>query len=461
MTHVDFSGKVKRVKFHYQKTSSDTDEWVEFGSDRIAILHSMTGDPTRNKDKKPASKDKSRSTNMDRETPTEQNGKKVKTNGVPVKHTKDIRGDDSAAEIAKEKTAASKKSTKPEPKKDAPSQTKGPSTLFDTASPSVSDTGLSQPKNDMNEKKAAPFNENVGGKVLQIEKNKEFANSAIKTMSGTLDNFSQLESSRSGEEVMKEKIPRKTKRDKGDEDAMKDKIPKKIKRDKWDGEVMKDKIPEKNNRDTGGMVVKSTPICKDIAAKKSIVKTSTVEELPQSPTHFSAENFTPDSSSTGPRQVTAEKTSPKPMQQTQLSREYQESPSDNDHVILNGIHNYVTTKPNGGIPPRPLPAEPDTVPVTSRFALPSDQLHDFRQRSTVGSRQGEQLHPNISQFAQTYPPFAPGGSNHSLLAALPRRNSQNQSVPDIQSILRQAGADPSVLLQLQHIMQNPNFYRPS
>jgi hypothetical protein len=35
---VDFSGSVKRIMFHYAKTSSDRDEWVEFGSSRIAPL---------------------------------------------------------------------------------------------------------------------------------------------------------------------------------------------------------------------------------------------------------------------------------------------------------------------------------------------------------------------------------------------------------------------------------------
>jgi hypothetical protein len=36
---VDFSGSVKRIMFHYAKTSSDRDEWVEFGSSRIAPLY--------------------------------------------------------------------------------------------------------------------------------------------------------------------------------------------------------------------------------------------------------------------------------------------------------------------------------------------------------------------------------------------------------------------------------------
>jgi mbt repeat len=37
---VDFSGAVKRIMFHFAKTSSDRDEWVEFGSPRIAPLYS-------------------------------------------------------------------------------------------------------------------------------------------------------------------------------------------------------------------------------------------------------------------------------------------------------------------------------------------------------------------------------------------------------------------------------------
>lgn len=37
---VDFSGSVKRILFHFTKTSSARDEWVEFGSPRIAPLYS-------------------------------------------------------------------------------------------------------------------------------------------------------------------------------------------------------------------------------------------------------------------------------------------------------------------------------------------------------------------------------------------------------------------------------------
>jgi hypothetical protein len=53
VTHIDFSGMVKRIKVHFQKTMSGADEWVEFGSDRIATLYSKTGDPsTKKKDSK-------------------------------------------------------------------------------------------------------------------------------------------------------------------------------------------------------------------------------------------------------------------------------------------------------------------------------------------------------------------------------------------------------------------------
>lgn len=42
VTHIDFSGSIKRIKFHFSKTSSDADEWIPLGSDRIAPLHSKT-----------------------------------------------------------------------------------------------------------------------------------------------------------------------------------------------------------------------------------------------------------------------------------------------------------------------------------------------------------------------------------------------------------------------------------
>jgi hypothetical protein len=41
VTKVDFSGSIKRICFHFAKTSADRDEWIEFGSPRIAVLGSM------------------------------------------------------------------------------------------------------------------------------------------------------------------------------------------------------------------------------------------------------------------------------------------------------------------------------------------------------------------------------------------------------------------------------------
>lgn len=40
VTKVDFSGTIKRIMFHFAKTSSDRDEWIELGSPRIAPRYS-------------------------------------------------------------------------------------------------------------------------------------------------------------------------------------------------------------------------------------------------------------------------------------------------------------------------------------------------------------------------------------------------------------------------------------
>lgn len=41
VTKVDSSAPVRRIMFHLAKTSSDQDEWIEFGSPRIAPLYSQ------------------------------------------------------------------------------------------------------------------------------------------------------------------------------------------------------------------------------------------------------------------------------------------------------------------------------------------------------------------------------------------------------------------------------------
>jgi hypothetical protein len=45
VTKIDFSGKVKRIRFHFVKTISKHDEWIEFLSSRIAALYSKTVPP--------------------------------------------------------------------------------------------------------------------------------------------------------------------------------------------------------------------------------------------------------------------------------------------------------------------------------------------------------------------------------------------------------------------------------
>jgi hypothetical protein len=52
VTRIDFSGKVKRIKFHFAKTTSKQDEWIEFRSLRIAALYSKTPVPDKTADKK-------------------------------------------------------------------------------------------------------------------------------------------------------------------------------------------------------------------------------------------------------------------------------------------------------------------------------------------------------------------------------------------------------------------------
>lgn len=52
MVKVDFSGSQKRILFHFAKTSSDVDEWVPFGSDRIELLYTKVPAPTSKRDKR-------------------------------------------------------------------------------------------------------------------------------------------------------------------------------------------------------------------------------------------------------------------------------------------------------------------------------------------------------------------------------------------------------------------------
>jgi len=52
VTHVDFSGKIKRIKFHFVKTLAKHDDWIAFGSPRIASLYSKNPAPQKKKAEK-------------------------------------------------------------------------------------------------------------------------------------------------------------------------------------------------------------------------------------------------------------------------------------------------------------------------------------------------------------------------------------------------------------------------
>lgn len=101
VTHIDFSGKTKRVKFHYQKTSSDADEWVQFGSDRIATLHSKTGDSVK--------KEQNQMIKADKSTDTSNGAEKVTKEGKQSKNSKD--GKLSKRKISKKSDASDKEQT--------------------------------------------------------------------------------------------------------------------------------------------------------------------------------------------------------------------------------------------------------------------------------------------------------------------------------------------------------------
>jgi hypothetical protein len=57
VSKVDFSGKVKRILFHYPKVLAKYDEWIEFGSERIA-RHNTKAPPPEPKGPKKKAGDK-------------------------------------------------------------------------------------------------------------------------------------------------------------------------------------------------------------------------------------------------------------------------------------------------------------------------------------------------------------------------------------------------------------------
>lgn len=85
VTKFDFSGNTKRIMFHFQHTTSNADEWIEFGSPRIAPLYSQVSKPKKQikgepskpmdmKDEVPKPEDVPKSTVADCDVPKEGRG---------------------------------------------------------------------------------------------------------------------------------------------------------------------------------------------------------------------------------------------------------------------------------------------------------------------------------------------------------------------------------------------------
>jgi hypothetical protein len=62
VSNVDFSGEVKRILFHFPKLIAKFDEWIEFGSERIARLHTKTSPPDSTVSKKVGEKSSKKNT---------------------------------------------------------------------------------------------------------------------------------------------------------------------------------------------------------------------------------------------------------------------------------------------------------------------------------------------------------------------------------------------------------------
>ena len=48
---VEFTGESKRILFHFPKTKAEFDEWIDFGSERIAELNTIAVPPIPKKDR--------------------------------------------------------------------------------------------------------------------------------------------------------------------------------------------------------------------------------------------------------------------------------------------------------------------------------------------------------------------------------------------------------------------------
>jgi hypothetical protein len=157
VTRVDFSGKVKRIKFHFAKTISKHDEWIEFRSLRIAALYSKTPVPKKTSDKKRLIFDVGRDETVKHPTSqltaAKEAGPKNGRKKARLNETKDIKSlkPDSAAQDEAAKNplslgkAAKEPGAKKEKKKARPKERKGiPSKLDGIARDESKSDGVGQ-----------------------------------------------------------------------------------------------------------------------------------------------------------------------------------------------------------------------------------------------------------------------------------------------------------------------------
>jgi hypothetical protein len=376
VTHIDFSGKLKRVRFHFRRTSSEADEWIEFGSDRIAVLHSMTADPKRKREQGKIFVD-SKPKN-DGETATSTDKKKV--NGK-----KDLHSIKKAVVIAKSEKV-----------NDGSIDSNGVPRVY----------------------KEPPEFTSLGEKYLNTVKKKKRKKKAA------------------------EHSEEQCGTDKGSQDPDTSKMTKKRKK-------------KKTSDAAEAIVVKETGQTTALDTHEGVglpqySKSADVTDSSAKIAYGSQlDSCTPDASiSHPPRQVTVEKTDPYSPNETESSNVPLSSScnppaqtnSSNLDVLIQASHlaqPYETTQPSSSpdymspnLQPQSNPASYLVQQITSQGNQPSF-FNDFGPRSALSMGN-------------------PGAFNgyHG-----------NQSMPDIQSLVRRAGSDPAALLQLHQLLQNSNLYR--
>lgn len=120
---VDFSGKIKRILFHFPKVSSKYDEWIQFGSDRIARLNTLAVPNERKRKEKKGKKEKDKKKDGKKgpnsadtkksslQDPGQAKRKRLKTDGKPKKRRKSTSHQNGTVSIMEESlTESAKKS---------------------------------------------------------------------------------------------------------------------------------------------------------------------------------------------------------------------------------------------------------------------------------------------------------------------------------------------------------------